>query len=79
PYIGAGLGVARLSEASYSSTPVPAAAALGELAVTPTLTSATKWNLAVAAMAGVTFDITPQTKLDIGYRYLHMGSLRFAD
>ncbi|WP_170181784.1 outer membrane protein [Phreatobacter stygius] len=79
PYVGAGLGVARLSASSYSSTPVPAAAALGEIAVTPALTGTTKWNLAAAAMAGVTFDITPQARLDIGYRYLHMGSLRFAD
>lgn len=79
PYVGVGLGVARLSASNYTSTPVPAAAALGELSVAPALTSATKWNLAVAAMAGVTFDITPQTKLDVGYRYLHMGSLRFAD
>lgn len=79
PYIGAGIGVARLSASGYGSTPVPAAAALGEQAVTPDLARTTKWNLAVAAMAGVTVDITPQAKLDLGYRYIHMGSLRFAD
>jgi opacity protein-like surface antigen len=79
PYVGAGLGVARLTASSYSSTPVPAAALLGEATVIPTLTGTTKWTLAWAAMAGVTVDVTPQTKIDLGYRYLHMGALRFAD
>lgn len=79
PYVGAGLGIARLSASGYGSTPVPAAAALGEPAVAPDLSRTVKWNLAVAAMAGVTVDITPQAKLDLGYRYIHMGSLRFAD
>jgi opacity protein-like surface antigen len=79
PYLGAGLGVARLTAGSYSSTPVPAAALLGETTVTPTLTASTKWTLAWAAMAGMTVDLTPQTKLDLGYRYLHMGALRFSD
>jgi opacity protein-like surface antigen len=79
PYVGAGLGVARLAASNYLSTPVPAAALLGETTATPTLTSTVKWTLAWAAMAGVTIDVTPQTKLDIGYRYMHMGALRFAD
>jgi opacity protein-like surface antigen len=79
PYVGVGIGLARLDASSASSTPLPAAAALGEAYTAPSLTQTTKWNLALAAMAGVTFDITPQTKLDLGYRYLHMGSLRFAD
>ncbi|WP_439574430.1 outer membrane protein [Phreatobacter sp.] len=79
PYIGAGIGMSRLAASSYVSTPVPAAAGLGELTVTPTLAATVKWNLTFAAMAGLTVDITPQTKLDLGYRYLHMGGLRFAD
>lgn len=79
PYLGAGIGVARLTAGSYSSTPVPAAALLGETTVVPTLTGTTKWTLAWAGMAGVTVDVTPQTKIDLGYRYLHMGALRFAD
>jgi opacity protein-like surface antigen len=79
PYLGVGVGVARLSASGYSSTPVPAAALLGETATTPSLTSTAKWTLAWAAMAGVAFDLTPQTRIDLGYRYMHMGSLRFAD
>ncbi|MGQ3354917.1 MAG: outer membrane protein [Phreatobacter sp.] len=79
PYVGAGLGMARLAASNYVSTPVPAAAALGEATRTPALVSTVKWTLAWAAMAGVTVDLSPQTKLDIGYRYMHMGALRFAD
>lgn len=79
PYVGAGIGVARLSASNYVSTPVPAAALLGEATVIPNLTGTVKWNLAWATMAGLTVDLTPQVKLDLGYRYLHMGALRFAD
>lgn len=79
PYLGAGLGTARLAASRFVSTPVPAAAALGDATVTPVLANTTKWTLAWAAMAGVTVDVTPQAKIDIGYRYLHMGSLRFVD
>ncbi|QCK88433.1 porin family protein [Phreatobacter aquaticus] len=79
PYLGAGIGVARLTAGSYSSTPVAAAAQLGETTVIPTLAGTTKWTLAWAGMAGFTIDVTPQTKLDLGYRYLHMGALRFTD
>ena len=42
-------------------------------------TGATRWNVAFAAMAGVTMDLTPQMKLDVGYRYLQMGSARIDD
>ncbi len=79
PYIGAGLGTARLAASNYVSTPVPAAAALGEVTLTPNLVNTVKWTLAWAAMAGVTIDLSPQTKIDVGYRYMHMGALRFAD
>jgi opacity protein-like surface antigen len=79
PYVGAGIGAARLAASNYVSTPVPAAALLGETTISPTLTNTVKWTLAWAAMAGVTIDVTPQTKIDLGYRYMHMGALSFAD
>lgn len=79
PYVGVGIGTARLAASGYVSTPVPAAALLGETTRTPNLVSTVKWTLAWAAMAGVTIDLSPQTKVDLGYRYMHMGALRFAD
>ncbi len=79
PYLGIGIGTARLAASGYISTPVPAAALLGETTRTPNLVATVKWTLAWAAMAGVTIDLTPQTKIDLGYRYMHMGALRFAD
>lgn len=63
PYIGAGVGVARV-QTSVSA---------------PGFAGATRWNLAWAAMAGVTFDISPQAKVDLGYRYIRMGSMRVDD
>lgn len=79
PYVGVGIGTARLAASGYVSTPVPAAALLGETTRTPNLVATVKWTLAWAAMAGVTIDLSPQTKVDLGYRYMHMGALRFAD
>lgn len=79
PYVGAGLGTARLAASNYVSTPVPAAALLGETTLRPNLVNTVKWTLAWAVMAGVSLDLSPQTKLDLGYRYMHMGTLRFAD
>ena len=33
----------------------------------------TRWNFAWALMAGLSYDVTPNLKLDLGYRYLNMG------
>lgn len=63
PYIGAGVGVARVQSAVGTAG----------------FTGATRWNVAFAAMAGVTIDLTPQMKLDVGYRYIQMGSARIDD
>jgi opacity protein-like surface antigen len=38
-----------------------------------------RYNLAWALMGGVAFDLTPHLKLDIGYRYLSLGSYTAAD
>ncbi len=37
--------------------------------------SGSYYNFAYALMAGVAFDIFPHTKLDVGYRYLNLGSV----
>jgi opacity protein-like surface antigen len=36
--------------------------------------STSKWNFAFALMAGVSYDLTSNAKLDIGYRYVNFGS-----
>ncbi len=86
PYVGAGVG---LSFGHYSSslnfyqsdnTPynvyfsLPGSSAIlhGYRDVT---TSGNYYNFAFALMAGVAIDVADHTKLDIGYRYLNLGSV----
>ncbi len=40
-------------------------------------TSSSKWNFAFALMAGFSYDISQNLKLDIGYRYANFGSISF--
>jgi opacity protein-like surface antigen len=39
--------------------------------------SLSKWNFAFALMAGFSYDIMPNLKLDLGYRYVNFGSMSF--
>jgi opacity protein-like surface antigen len=39
--------------------------------------SISKWNFAFALMAGFSYDISQNLKLDLGYRYVNFGSLSF--
>lgn len=77
PYIGAGLGVSRLTASNYVSQPLPLTAALGGVTTYSTLGDATKWNLTWALMAGISADITKNLKIDLGYRYVNMGDMKF--
>jgi opacity protein-like surface antigen len=36
-------------------------------------------NFSFALMAGIAYDLGPHLKLDIGYRYLNMGSMTVVD
>jgi opacity protein-like surface antigen len=73
PYVGAGAGVA-LHHVS-SLTDVGAVDAAGGLGWAP---SHSTTDFAFAAMAGVSFDVTQNVKLDVGYRYLNMGTAKSA-
>lgn len=69
PYIGAGVGGAFNQVASL--TDVGAGTFAGGIGWAPTKSSTA---LAWALMAGVSFDVTHNLKLDISYRYLDMGN-----
>jgi opacity protein-like surface antigen len=80
PYIGAGFGIAqnRLSgiadrgyNFSFSTTAPNNPDAYGT--ATGSAGSGTKSSFAYALMAGVSADVAPNWKLDVGYRYLNMG------
>ena len=67
PYIGAGVGVAGL-RTSGSFT--------GADGTRTKLSGRDTYNLAWAAMAGVAYAISPHLMLDVGYRYLDLGTYR---
>ncbi|MDR3409239.1 MAG: outer membrane beta-barrel protein [Methylovirgula sp.] len=39
--------------------------------------SVSKWNFAFAMMAGISYDISTNLKLDLGYRYVNFGTMSF--
>ncbi len=65
PYIGAGIGGANVSTREYATLP--------PTSVTPT--AVTRWNVAWAAMAGVSYDLAYNLKVDVGYRHVNMGDV----
>lgn len=67
PYIGAGVGAARVRVADFQSTATPPFAAGA---------SNSQWNFAWAAMAGVGYAVSPNIVADIGYRYINLGDVK---
>jgi opacity protein-like surface antigen len=78
PYVGAGIGVARLSMDDFTtaSSATFTETATGTQAIQLSngiAGSQTKTNLAWALMIGTSYDLSQNAKLDLGYRYLNMG------
>ncbi|HEV7318630.1 MAG TPA: outer membrane protein [Ensifer sp.] len=73
PYVGAGLGATRLNW----DTAIERASCVGAAcAGTPASNSyegRDSWRFTYALMAGVSYDLSEQLKLDVGYRYSHIG------
>lgn len=66
PYIGGGVGAARLRVSEYQSTAAPPFSGDG---------SRSQWNFAWAAMAGIAYKVAPNMQFDVGYRYLALGDV----
>jgi opacity protein-like surface antigen len=86
PFIGAGAGFANHKFTGGTDTggqvtllalaAPPAAETLGNgFATGGYLANKTKTNFAWAVMAGVGYDVSERLKLELGYRYLNMGSV----
>lgn len=76
PYLGAGLGVTRLSWNDVSLTTrcvTGGAACSGADPVTQSLEGDSSWRFTYALMAGVSYDVTERLKLDLSYRYSQIG------
>lgn len=85
PYVGAGVGVATLRLGGANGYTLPGGGA-PPAAITDPVSGLTYnfnyanvltkryYNVAYALMAGVAYDVTPNAKVDLGYRYLNVGS-----
>ncbi|MCW6510113.1 outer membrane protein [Lichenifustis flavocetrariae] len=71
PYIGAGVGFAGLRlDGSSVNTP------LGAKSHYTKYSGETRYDLAWAAMAGLTYSVSANLLVDIGYRYLDLGTYK---
>jgi opacity protein-like surface antigen len=66
--VGAGVGGAKNSVYDFTET------GSGAGSINGTGPAANKWNLAWAAYAGVSYNVTNNFKIDLTYRYLNFGS-----
>jgi opacity protein-like surface antigen len=79
PYVGAGIGFARHTVSGLttisSATFTDAVTGAQTTAISNGLShSKSHTNLAWALLAGTSYDLSPSAKLDMGYRYLNLGS-----
>jgi opacity protein-like surface antigen len=83
PFIGAGVGTSRVTISGFTDTGVnnlqqPAAPALPfrggpPVASYATAASASQWNFAWAAHAGLAYQINPSVTLELAYSYVDLG------
>jgi len=73
PYVGAGVGFARNTMSGLSDTSVISFNGLATSSSGGYADDHSQWNFAWALMAGLSFDVTQNLKLDLGYRYLDLG------
>lgn len=68
PYVGGGLGVARLKSTNYVDT-------TDSPSTTGVTGQGTSQNFAWAAMAGVAYQVSPSWMVDFGFRHLDLGDV----
>ena len=74
PFIGAGVGAARVTIANFTDqgltndgvNPLAPSSAYAD--------TASKWNFAWAAHAGLAYQVTPNVTMELAYRYVDLGS-----
>ncbi|ESR26166.1 outer membrane protein [Lutibaculum baratangense] len=72
PYVGAGIGGARISMNDFTDTDEAGN-------VYRTDGDYSTWNFAWALHAGVAYDVSPNLAFEVGYRYVDMGDARSGD
>jgi opacity protein-like surface antigen len=76
PYIGAGIGTARVQISNFTdqgvATLFPAGSGVGPSFVSAATGS--QWNFAWALHAGVAYQINPNVAIELGYSYVNLGN-----
>jgi len=70
PFIGAGVGAAGNKITGLTDMGAFSSGATGGFGFAD---EATKWNLAWALHAGLAWNVTPNLKLELAYRFMHLG------
>jgi opacity protein-like surface antigen len=74
PFIGAGIGTSRNTISNFVDTGATQAGLGGGSILSTTYgETASKWNLAWAAYAGLAYKVAPGLNLELTYRYLNLG------
>src|SRR5262245_39230670 len=77
PFVGAGVGFARNTISSFVDVcPIAPPCTGGSVATGGT---ASKWNFAWAAHAGVAYHVSPAFTVELAYRYLDLGNAQTGD
>ncbi|MEA2978894.1 MAG: hypothetical protein QOF09_717 [Alphaproteobacteria bacterium] len=72
PYVGAGIGTANVKISGFRDEGFTFSPGLSNS--TAYAADASKWNFAWAVHAGITYKVTPSMSIDLGYRYIDLGS-----
>lgn len=75
PFAGAGAGLADNRVSGFTADGLGSSSSRGALASSGAFANGSKTNFAWALMAGLDIDLAPGLTLEIGYRYLNMGSI----
>jgi len=73
PFIGAGVGGARVTISNFTDTGINSFTGFPSFA---SASSASKWNFAWAAHAGLAYQVNPDLVLELAYSYVDMGEGR---
>jgi opacity protein-like surface antigen len=73
PFIGAGIGTARVSIANFTDQGITNGGINGAQPGLAFGDNTAKWNLAWALHAGVAYRVNPNFTVELAYRYLNMG------
>ncbi|UTD27753.1 outer membrane protein [Bradyrhizobium sp. WD16] len=84
PFIGAGVGAARVSVSNFIDQGLTDAvpgfpATYGATPGTAYAAAASRWNFAWAAHAGLAYRVTPSLTMELAYRYVDLGDGATAD